>query len=295
MKYKVLATDMDGTLLKNNKRISNRDIVSLRKAKERGMEIIICTGRPLGTLKPYLSQIGFPCWVVTNNGAVIRNKSNEVVEVINLKKEPCKEVLQILDQAGIYYHATDPHYAFIKSYWERIEIFQRFVRKKEGSFIKSWAETLYQILFSGTHRKVNMYKYLEKGGALSSIFVYTKDLKKLESVTKKLQQIKDIHITSSERHNIEILDTYATKGVALKKIVDEMGIKQEEVVAVGDNHNDLSMIQYAGLGIAMGNGEEEVLKTANWVTKSNEDDGISYLLESLYNGKIQGGTSLNNE
>ncbi|MBM7616274.1 Cof-type HAD-IIB family hydrolase [Alkaliphilus hydrothermalis] len=280
MKYKVLATDMDGTLLKNNKSISNEDLLALRKAKEMGMEIVICTGRPFGMLEPYLKQLGFPCWVVTNNGAVVRNKALEVVQVTNLEKKPTIEALRILEESGIYYHATGLHYSYVQSYWERVKVIQHFIgQKKNVSKFNSWVQALWMVYLSGTHKRVDLSRYVGDGGALSSIFVYSKDIEGLKKLRAPLESVEGVHVTSSGKFNIEILDTNATKGRALKKVLAELGVSKEETITVGDNHNDLSMITFAGLGVAMENSEAEVLEVADWVTKSNEEDGISYLIE----------------
>ena len=281
-KYKVLATDMDGTLLKNNKSISSKNLLALKKAKEMGMEIVICTGRPFGMLEPYLKQLGFPCWVVTNNGAVVRNKALEVVQVTNLEKKPTIDALRILEESGIYYHATGLHYSYVQSYWERVKVIQHFIsEKKNVSRLNSWMQALWMVYLSGTHKRVNLSRYVDNGGALSSIFVYSKDIQGLKKLKTPLESIEGIHITSSGKNNIEILDTNATKGQALKGVLAELGISKEETIAVGDNHNDLSMLTFAGLGVAMENSETEVLEVADWITKSNEDDGISHLIEMV--------------
>ncbi|SCY64606.1 Cof-type HAD-IIB family hydrolase [Alkaliphilus peptidifermentans] len=285
MNIKMLATDMDGTLLKNNKTLSIQNIKALRKAYNSGIEIVICTGRPFATIKPYLSQIGLPCWVVSNNGAVIRNKEEKLIEVININNDSLLHLIPILEKENIYYHGSDGTCSYIKSYRERIKVIKNFIMLKQQSKLKLWLNILSAVFLSGAHKKVDIMKYISEGGTFASLFIYSLDEEKLMVIKEKIKCIKGIELTSSGRDNIEVLHQTASKGSALRRLCDELNINSDEVIAVGDNFNDLSMLSFAGVGVAMENAEEEVLKVADWKTKSNEEDGISFLIETLLHNR----------
>lgn len=288
MQYRLLATDMDGTLLKNNKTISEENLGALKEAVSMGMELIICTGRPYGALKPYLNQIGNPCWLVTNNGAVIRDKNKKIVRVVKLKQSALETALNVLIEEDIYYHGADQNYTYTNSYWQRTKLYQSFMRNQGLSWAGSWIFAMGTVLFKDSHRKVNIPDYVKGGGSLCSLFVYDEDRERLAAVKKRLEQIPHIQVTSSGKHNLELLDPMATKGAALGEVAKEIKIPPEEIMAVGDQLNDLSMIKYAGLGIAMANAENTVLEAADWVTKSNEEHGIRHILEEkIFKGKKQ--------
>ncbi|SDK13624.1 Cof-type HAD-IIB family hydrolase [Natronincola ferrireducens] len=280
MKYKLLATDMDGTLLMNNKALSSENIEALRRAKEKGLEIVICTGRPYVTVKPYLEMLGFDCWVVTNNGAIIRNKEGEIVSVTLMEDETLGQVLKILEKDDVDYHVSDEKFTYIRSIGQRIRLIRSFLLQTEMAYWKAYLLSIWAVVFNGSHKKVDFSSFVNKGGRAASVFIYSKDRKKLENLKKEMKKIKRIDLTSSGIDNIEILHENATKGKALERLSNMLNIEKEEMIAVGDNYNDLSMIAYAGLGVAMENGEEEVIEAADWITTTNENHGIAHLLEN---------------
>ncbi|AKL94227.1 Cof-like hydrolase [Clostridium aceticum] len=284
MAYKLLATDMDGTLLMDNKVLSKENIEALKKAKEAGIEIVICTGRPYVTVKPYLDKLGFDCWVVTNNGAVIRNKEGKIISVVYMKSQALDETIKLLEEEKVYYHVSDEKYTFIKSRRDRIHFIKKFILQTETSYWKATLLAPWIVLCRGNHKKVKFSTFVSQGGRAASIFILSEDKEELQNLKKKIQKIKsikDIDITSSGWNNVEVLDAEATKGKALEKIAEVINIKKEEIIAVGDNLNDLSMIQYAGLGVAMKNGEKEVIEAADWVTTTNEEHGIAHLVKHV--------------
>lgn len=286
MKYKILATDMDGTLLKNDKSLSAQNIQALRRARDMGMEIVISTGRPYATLKPYLKTIGFDCWLITNNGSVIRNKKNEIIEAIYMNNSTILSVIDLLQRENVYFHGTDPYYTFIRGYRERLRVFKGYMKNKKLSPVNEGIQLMWSVLLNRSHKKIDFSNYINNSGKLSSLFIFSRDYERLNALKSKLIQWPDVEITSSGRENLEVLDKLATKGNGLKKVCEILNISANQVVAVGDNINDLSMIDYAGLGVAMGNAEEIVLKRANWITTTNQEDGVSHLIEGLLSNKL---------
>ncbi|SNR94690.1 hypothetical protein SAMN05446037_100220 [Anaerovirgula multivorans] len=278
MIYKLLATDMDGTLLMNNKVLSQENIEALKRAKNQGVEIVICTGRPYPNVKPYLEQLGFDCWVITNNGAVIRNKEGKIISAVYMKPKALEEAIVLLQKENIYFHVSDEKYTYIKSYRERIKNIQRLILQTGVSNLKAHLLSTWFVFFNGSHKKVNFSSFIRDGGKAASIFILSKCQQQLQNISKKLKDIKAIDITSSGYDNVEVLDENATKGKALQQLAKVLNINQEAIIAVGDNYNDLSMIEYAGLGVAMNNAEKAVIEKANWVTKSNEEHGIAHLV-----------------
>lgn len=276
--YKLFATDMDGTLLNSKKEISEGNLKAMRDLNKQGIEVAICTGRPFFTVNKYLEKLGFPCWIVSNNGSVIRNKNREILSVIYIKQEILQQIINLLEQEDIYYHMGDVKCNYIQSSSERIKRLRDYmIRAKKSKFKTLW-HPIYVVLFSRTHKKVNYNSFIQSGGKVASIFVICDNSEKISRIKEKLINIKGIDISSSGKNNIEILDKRATKGHSLKKIASILKISLNKVVAVGDNYNDLTMIQYAGLGVAMENSGEEIKKNADWITKSNEEDGVANLI-----------------
>lgn len=279
MTYKLLAMDMDGTLLMDNKDISSRNLAAIRRARKYGVEIVLCTGRPYVTVEPYLKQLGIDCWVVTNNGGVTRNKKGQIIEVIYMQSKALEKTISVLLQEKVYFHISDEKDTFILNYSQRLRKIYEFILKTGVSKAKALSIAIKSVFLKGNHKKVDFSKFVERGRKATSVFIISSDSKQLRNIGKNLAHIKNIDITSSGFNNLEVLDEKATKGRALANIAKMLGLNREQVIAVGDNYNDLSMIEYAGLGIAMKNSEHEVIKRADWVTTTNEEDGIAHLIE----------------
>lgn len=279
IRYQVLATDMDGTLLKNDKTISQENLSAIHRGVKAGLEFIICTGRPFSSTEPYLRSLKFPCWVVTNNGAVIRNKAREVQKIIHLKPQTAMDALKIIEEEKLYYHGADDLHLYISSLSSRISFYSMLLKVQGVSPWKAYFKGTWDVFVRYSHKIVDLPKAIAQGQKITSLFLYDDDPKRLMAVKERLGKIPDLQITSSGENNLELLDPKATKGAALQWVTEAIGVPQEAVVAVGDQLNDLSMINFAGLGVAMGNGAEPVLQAADFVTKTNEEHGISYLIE----------------
>lgn len=286
MTYKLIATDMDGTILLKDKSLSQATIAAMKEARDKGIEIVICTGRTFSNVLPYLSQINIDCNIITNNGAVIRDKDRRVLYSNYIKTQQMEQLLSILEAEDdrVYYHTADENLTYINSFIKRLRVAKIYIQKRGLPFYRKWLEIIRNVFFSKGHKRIDYREYLAKGGRFTSVFIYSEEPERLVALRKKLVAIAGIEITSSANDNLEVLDIASTKGNALKKLSEMMGISQEETVAIGDHLNDLSMIKFAGLGVAMGNGDEAVLRAADWVTKTNEEDGFSHLVKTITQG-----------
>lgn len=123
MMVKLLATDLDGTLLDDYKRLSPKNKDALKSLFESDTQIALCTGRPYHTVEPYLPQLDIPCWLITNNGSVIRSPKGEVVHTRYIHNEALERVLYTLGQPPkLYFHGSDNHNTYIQSRWDRMKI-----------------------------------------------------------------------------------------------------------------------------------------------------------------------------
>jgi len=282
LKYKLLATDMDGTLLDDGKNLSEKNIIALQKAYQQGMEIALCTGRPFHTVEPYLEQIGIKCWLITNNGAVIRNPHKEIMKTHYIDENSLGEVLKILvRKPSLYFHGSDEKYTYVKSRWSRFGNLYRFERKSQKSHLRSLGRALQAACFTSTYQLVNFETFIEQGYRMTNLIVISSDYHLLEAKKKQLKELPDIFVTRSGNDNMEILDKHATKGNALKILANNLRISPETIVAIGDHDNDLSMIEYAGMGIAVKNATESLKKNADMVVCTNNNDALSCALDLL--------------
>lgn len=283
MRYRLLATDMDGTLLDDGKNLSEKNVRALQKAYKMGVEVALCTGRPFHNVEPYLKQIGMKCWLITNNGAVIRTPDQEIVKTQYIDERSLSQVLKILaEKPSLYFHGSDEGCTYVKSRWSHFEKAYRFERKSKKSALSSLGRALNSAWFTSTYQLVEFKTFIERGYRMTNLIVISADHSLLEAKKKQIKKLPGLFVTRSGEDNIEILDKSATKGNALKVLADHLDILPETIVAIGDHDNDLTMIEYAGVGIAVENATPLLKKNADLVVCENNQDALSCAFDRLF-------------
>lgn len=274
MKYKLIVTDMDGTLLSNHKEITEENKIALKKATEIGIKVAIATGRIYTSARYYANLLELDAPIIACNGAIIREeKTNNTLYKNAMNKDDCKKVANICDKYGIYYHFYNDTGFYCKEL------------KYSSRQYSQWNETQTE------ENKVNIkvmddtIKFIENTESILKFVVIDDDLDKLDKVRKELEKIDSVEVSKSWHNNIEVMNNGVSKGEAVKKLAEYFGVKQEEIITFGDNFNDLSMIEYAGMGVAMGNSEDKVKERSNFITDSNDKSGVAKALTELLNIK----------
>ncbi|MEJ8554103.1 Cof-type HAD-IIB family hydrolase [Tepidibacter sp. Z1-5] len=274
MKYKLIVTDMDGTLLSNHKEITKENKKALKKATEMGAKVAIATGRIYTSARYYANLLELDAPIIACNGAIIREeKTNNTLYKNTMNKDDCKKVANICDEFGIYYHFYNDTGFYCKEL------------KYSSLQYSKWNET--QTEENRVNIKVmdDPIKFIQNTEDILKFVVIDDDLDKLDKVRKELEKIDNIEVSKSWHNNIEVMNNGVSKGQAVKKLAEHFGFKQDEIITFGDNFNDLSMIEYAGMGVAMGNSEDKVKEKANLITDSNERSGVAKALNELLNIK----------
>lgn len=269
--YKLVAIDLDGTLLNSKKRISEKNKGAIKKAIEAGVQVVVCSGRIYTGAKIFGKEIGTKLPLITCNGARIKDmNTNEVLFCKTLDVDVCKQVVDICKKEDVYFHTYIEDTMFTEKleysslfYWERnkeLPIKDRI----DIQLIPCMKEVL------GKHPN-----------DISKLVIISNDLEKLAKVRKIVEQVQGVLAMSSNFDNFEVMNSEVSKGAALKFLAEKYGIKREEVIAIGDNENDLSMLEYAGLPISMANAEAYVKEVSLYVTLSNNEDGVAHAIEKF--------------
>ena len=268
-KIKLVAIDLDGTLLTSDKKVTENTIEILKRIVEQGTIVVIATGRPLLGLDTVIKDVPRSPYLLTTNGARIVN--TETGEVILEKLIPREVVLEIFD--------------ILRKYDCVKEIFykgQGFVDTKEFERIHLYHLKPEMIEYFKKTRKPtpDLIEYIKetKGNADKAQAIF-KDMKIREQVWKELQDLGKLNLADSLHYNIEINGKGVEKGSSLEFLAEYIGILKEEVMAIGDGANDVRMLEVAGIGVAMENAREEIKRVANVVTASNDDEGVAKALE----------------
>jgi len=271
MDYKLICIDMDGTLLNDKKIISERNLRAIRLANEKGIRIAVCTGRIFTSADFFSELLGVKSPVIASNGAYIREKDrNEVVYKATLGAEKCKKLLSVFRQYDLYPH----YYTSNTVFTEKLIYSSRFYEEVNKTLPKD-NQIKIQLVEDWNDVFEKYEKEIFKGIAIDD------NIEKLQDAKTSLKGMADFEVVSSNYNNFEVMNSGVSKGSAVKILADYYGISKEQVMCIGDSENDLSMIKFAGLGIAMGNADEDVKKAAGYITDNNNCDGVAKVIEKF--------------
>lgn len=269
MTVKLIALDLDGTTLNNDGVISEGNRRALRKAAEKGVKIVVATGRPRTALPKDVFEIDAIRYVLTSNGARITDlKENKTIYENCLSPLATEKSVELLKKYDYILECFVNGVAYIeKDYYEQV--------KRSGESFRSVSYIL------NTRNPVeNIHQYiLDNKGHIENINVNFEDLSEKPAMREKLLTIPEATITSSFDHNLEIGGATTSKAEALKCLGDILGVKQEEMMAVGDSPNDIAMLKVAGFPAAVGNAKDEVKAVAKYVARTNHQDGVADAVE----------------
>lgn len=275
---KLIASDMDGTLLNTQMLISEQNVQAIQKANEQGIEFMVATGRNRQEALSALEEAGIQCAMITLNGAQVFDKDGRSLFTVAIPKDETLRILDLLDENEIYYEVSTSTGIYSESQAKRIESFAsvladhlEHITYKMAITMASANLKLLSINYVKSIREVLEDEDLE---VLKIICFSIKGPKVLGPVGKKVDALGNVVVTSSGSNNIEINHKNAQKGIALAHVAKDRGIDLADVMAIGDNFNDASMLQLAGVSFAMGNAEIEVKEYAKYVTDTNLDDGV---------------------
>ena len=269
---------MDGTLLNSNHKISKISKSTLRKAHDMGVHVVISTGRTYVDAVAYSDFIGLNSPIIACTGAIIKEKhGDDVIYKSVIDEEACKKLLKIFNKYNVkpIFNSVYKIYCGdlkLKIGIELLKIRGFINRNVKLNYIKD-EEKWFDVF---NHEKDNIIK----------CEIINRNREKIHNLRKELESVSEIEITSSSNHNIEITKKGTSKGKAIEILANYYNIKKEEIIAIGDSDNDLSAIEFAGMGVAMGNANEKVKKKSNFVTDSNDNNGVAkvivkFILEKL--------------
>lgn len=262
---KLLSIDLDGTLLNSKRQISKRNLDYLRQAEKKGIKIVICTGRPYLAMKKFVSEIGFTSpddYIITfNGGQTQRAADGQILYADTLNMKDMYIWQQELKRLDLPMNVIDDEYVYEPlSYPD-----------------------LYPSLYVGDEATAPVKrKDFESFHALNRFnkFVVGTEADHLQSQKVLIEEslLTRYHLTFSYPWLMEISNHGVHKGQALKDLTEKLGLKASEVMAIGDQLNDLTMIQYAGVGVAMANGDPRVKEAADIITATNDEDGVAMVI-----------------
>ncbi|WP_455538530.1 sugar-phosphatase [Terrisporobacter sp.] len=267
MKYKLIALDIDGTLINSSHQITENVKQTIKKAKQKGVKIVLCTGRPLKGIESFLDELNLKeegDYAATFNGALIQNTFNkDLISHLTLKYEDLVELFNLSEEIGSRSHFYDT---------KTLYTFNRDISDY----------TVLESHLTGIHLNVTTLEEVPKDIAMSK-FMMIDHPEILDECIKKIPEkyYEKYTIVRSTPFFLEFLNSNANKGSGISLLAKELGLKQEEIICVGDAGNDRHMIEYAGLGVAMSNATKEIKEIADYITFSNNEDGVAHVINKF--------------
>ena len=287
--YKLVAIDLDGTMLNKYGIITENTKNVIKKVQEKGVEVIIASGRPINSVRNFSKEINSQKYFISGNGAITYDIKNDKILYENiLNKNKVLQVIKICEENSIYYNVYTENGIIAKNLnYNTLYYYKENINKSEEN---------------KTHINIveNIYDYIEnRNEKILKIMICDGSKTIFNSIMKKIREITDIEILDVSHMSRKIikqgteeiaLEYFYTeisakdvdKWNALEKLIELMNITKEEVVTIGDNANDIKMLKNAGLGVAMGESAPYVKECADEVTTSNDNDGVAVILEKIF-------------
>jgi Cof subfamily protein (haloacid dehalogenase superfamily) len=268
--YRLVVSDMDGTLLDHQKQLSKRNLKAVDMLKKQGIPFVLATGRSDAMVKPYTKALKSVDIVIGCDGAVIRNiKTGETLFEKKLDVTVCKKAFEICRRYGLEY------YVFTKD--ELVGDDENNTRLKIHSEFNRNLSKDQRIPVKFTR---DLQTYVEEHAVYKIVASHEKK-EYLDEVADILKNEVNADAIRSGKKVLAIKAKGVSKAAALQELAVKMGITMKEIVAFGDEVNDIEMLQTAGLGVAMENADEIVQQNADQITKSNDDDGVAVKIEEI--------------
>lgn len=276
MKYKLLVTDMDGTFLNSKKEITQETQIAVDRLIENGIELIFASGRHPALLKEYPKRLGIDTPVIGCNGGIIKNfKTGEILYMSEMNIDSVIKIIEIANRYNVDFWIYEKDNIYYNREIDRVRKHLEFNKTASKDDIIPMKKFTGISDLTESPRKV-----------LKVLFILIGHEDAKEKLFSEFAKIPDIEFCQSDSVLIDVMNKGISKGSAVKLYAEKKGIRSEEIIAIGDNDNDTSMIEYAGLGIAMGNAEEDTKKASQYVTKDCDSNGFGEAVDKILNGEL---------
>lgn len=263
MKYQLIALDVDGTLLNDDHELTPGTAEAIKAAAVNGAEIVLCTGRAPQSSIPYMQAMGLEGSIITHNGAAtvgVRGDNRAIIHEFPLDVKGLLPYFEYCHENGVHFDVNTTFDLYVDGAemlpQEVLDMYKKFLIVPRSTPAGSeYSEPVVKMTASGTKDVID----------------------KVQGDWSLWQQ--EVNMLRSGDYFLDLMHAEASKGAALKNLAEQRGIPAENVLAIGNFYNDISMLSFAGLGIAMDNSPLDVKAAANEVTLSNNEEGVKAALE----------------
>lgn len=269
--YRMVVTDLDGTLLNDQKQVSDGNIKAIKRLKDKNVMFVMATGRSDVMTRPYTSKIQNADIVIGCDGAIIRNiRTGQILYENHISKEACHETFEICRKHGLdYYVFAKDELVSDDPQNERFVIHQKF-----NQTVKKEEQIPMQIV-------EDLDRYVDDH-IVYKIVVSHNDTNYLDEVAKVIKKQTDADAIRSGKRVLAVKARGVSKAEAIKKLAQVLDISIKDIIAFGDEVNDMEMLKLVGLGIAMENADDVVKEAADLIAGNNDEDGVGKELDKIF-------------
>jgi len=277
--YKMICIDIDGTLIKSDHTLSVETIKAIRRARDKGVMIVLSTGRMYRSARLYADELELDFPIISANGSYVRDKAtSEIIYEKNLSKDDLTFIMEVLDKYGVkinFYNKDTMYISEHRDYVSRYEALSKTLPPEKRIEIKYIT------------KEYPMNDFIEEfGGYIQKGIVFPNE-GIISAIRNEVAENKLLKVVSSGDDNIEFTSHLADKGLGVLALAKARNIKPSEIICIGDSENDLSMLKVAGLAVAMGNAIPIVKEVAEYITDTNENDGVAKMINKFIFGEVE--------
>ncbi|OMP68349.1 Cof-type HAD-IIB family hydrolase [Domibacillus epiphyticus] len=281
---KLIAIDMDGTLLNSRNEISRENIEAVKRAQSKGIEVVIATGRAYFDAFQHMKEAGLSTWIIGANGSTIHDKDGTRLQSISVRKGDAEEILKYFTENGFYYEVFSEHKLYSPQNGREllnIEL-DRVKTANPDADLVEMNEAAERQFSQEPFEFVTSYKeILEETDKYYNLLAFSFDDKKLKEAWDRYADRDDLTLTASASHVFDIMHRDVSKGNAVMKLAEKFGVGRKDIMAIGDNFNDVSMFNIAGVSVAMENAPDGVKEQAKFVTLKNNEHGVAHIIAKM--------------
>lgn len=269
--YKLIVSDMDGTLLNSNHEVSEENKRALKEAVDKNVRVAIATGRIYTSAKVYGKTLGLLTPIIACNGAIVRDiRTDEVLYENHLDKEDVIKVIELAREHGLYYHFyTDDEFYTEELVYSSLKYSEWNEEQKDED----------KIDIRVVDDAIECVKSIDKH--IYKVQIISDDNEARAKVTEILRKIPTIECCRSWHNNVEVMNRGVSKATAIMHLAKLYNVDKEEIITFGDNENDIPMLKYAGKGVVMDNADDFVKEHGDYITKSNDENGVAYAIDKF--------------
>lgn len=273
---KLAATDLDGTLISSNGEISNENFEAMKNAMNNGLYVVPTTGRSFYEMPQSLREKKTYTHCICSNGAVIFDRDGKAIWKSTFSKAETMELFSILSEYD----------TMIEVYTKGTPVTEKSKLTKE-SYIHYRVEENYHDVLTATRKGTeNLESFLTENDEGAEMFnIFFSDMGERKEAFERIGKLNNVELTTSMESNMEILQRSVNKGSSLTKLCEKLNVKKEEVMAMGDSRNDLTLLSAAGTALAVANACDDLKQVADEVICSCDESAMAYALSRFVQGE----------